>query len=46
MSVISNVKVTGVREETDSLGEVAVSVAKLWERKRNDRSNVSTSGRT
>src|SRR5208283_2725875 len=30
MSAISNVKVTGVRKETDSLGEVDVPSSKLW----------------
>src|SRR6202161_688026 len=30
MSAISNVKVTGVRKETDSLGEVHVPSSKLW----------------
>lgn len=30
MSAISNVKVLGVRKETDSLGEVDVPSAKLW----------------
>jgi fumarate hydratase class II len=30
MSAISDVKVTGVRKETDSLGEVDVPSSKLW----------------
>ena len=30
MSAISNVKVMGVRKETDSLGEVDVPSSKLW----------------
>src|SRR5580698_1170994 len=30
MSAISNVKVTGIRKETDSLGEVDVPSSKLW----------------
>src|ERR1700691_6804973 len=30
MSAISNLKVTGVRKETDSLGEVDVPSSKLW----------------
>jgi len=37
MSAISNVKVVGVRKESDSLGEVDVPSDKLWERKRNGR---------
>jgi hypothetical protein len=45
MSAISNVKVMGVRKETDSLGEVDVPSAKLWGRKRNARLSISTSGR-
>ena len=43
MSAINNVKVMGVRKETDSLGEVDVPSTK--ERKRNGRSNISTSAR-
>jgi fumarate hydratase class II len=47
MKLTSNVEVTNVRKEADSLGEVDVPSAKLWgAQTQSARSNISALGKT